>query len=139
MSDDKLKSGDEIIKPIIPELESKGFTPSGIERFNRGVDDFVSGVISKAEMVAESRRLSDSTAEITHEHVREGIRIVTGSLAKPKKQFWEILLEVFEYLFTFGAGVAVAMDNENIGTPLASALIGFTVLLIVIRLIRAGK
>ena len=99
------------------ELESDGFTASGLARYQETVKDYAETLRSKAVTFGEADKAPDLPREVTHDHVRAAAHLIANSYGKDKVSPWLIVSQVAEYVLTAISAFALGNTDKVWGTP----------------------
>lgn len=124
-----------MVRVDIEKLKYLKYTESGIKRYEKTMLDYSNRLLDQSRLCAKARRVSGDEIEITSEHVRRAVEIISSDfgITSPK---WKIWCQVVEYLFSVLSGLLgpKALSGEDL-YYLASFIgaLGVVVILFVIR------
>lgn len=99
------------------ELESDGFTASGLARYQETVKTYAETLHSKAITYGDADKAPDLPREVTHDHVRAAAHLIANSYGKDKVSSWWIVCQVAEYVLTATSAFALGNTGKQWGTP----------------------
>lgn len=119
------------------ELQTDGYTESGISRYRQTVEEYSDALYSKSVTFGEADKAKNLPLEVTHEHVRAAAYTIAKSYGKDHQSPWMIASNVGEYLFTAVAGIGGGNLDKPWGTPVFGVALAIAVILIVVRLVNS--
>lgn len=116
------------------ELESDGFTASGLARYQETVKTYAETLRSKAVTYGDADKAPDLPREVTHDHVRAAAHLIANSYGKDKVSSWWIVSQVAEYVLTATSAFALGNTDKPWGTPVFVVSAVVAGILIAVRL-----
>lgn len=99
------------------QLQTDGFTTSGIDRYQQTVTEYAEILHSKAVGYGDAAKAPGLAREVTHDHVRAAAHSIADSIGKPKASRWLAISNVAEYALTATSAFALGNTKEIWGTP----------------------
>lgn len=114
------------------DLKTAGFTDSGLNRYEKTVEDYCEGLYTKAVALGDRDKASDTPREVTHEHVRDAASELQrrGREAKSPTQIW---CQVGEYICAATAGIGAGKLDATWGIALFGLSLTIGVILFIVR------
>jgi len=120
-------------------LKQSFFTETGLKRFKSTVDEFEKELFEKSIDFGKANQEKDMPLEINSENVRNATIKLKNTQIKHRTHPLIIIANIFEYIFTVLATIGVSNLDKNWGKLFFGLFFGFTILLIIIRLIYGGN
>ncbi len=119
------------------ELSQAGFTPSGLQRYQRTTSEYSEELYSRAIKLGDYDKAPDAQREVTHDHVRSAAESLTRRSREPTG--WERFCHISEYVCTLGAGIGGGKLDQTWGVALCIAATAIGLLLIFNRISNAHQ
>lgn len=96
-------------------LTRSGFTQSGMDRYNKTINEYNKILFEKSVSQGDFDKAPDLAREVTHDHVKKAAYSIADSYGKPLKPKWLVIVQFFTYLSTGLVGLSSGYLNEGIG------------------------
>lgn len=114
------------------ELHTAGFTDSGATRYKASAKAYCDELFAKAIALGDRDKASDTSREVTHEHVR-GAAAVLAIKSQDKNDPTQVWCQVGEYVCAASAGVGGGKLEQSWGVVLFGLSLTIGVILFVVR------
>lgn len=101
-------------------LAENGFTTDAEGLVEESMQQVLTAIVERSVVLAEADKQPNFGREVTTQHVQQAINRVTGPLQRVKRPTWSIFANIFEYIFTIGAGAGLGNLDKAWGAGMAA-------------------